>query len=100
MIEVFLYLIIIFQFIFFFVVLKLWTIIIHYSEDDNEEVRNHVWRLVNKDTNCEKSFELLFDKFAEHFDQFPSAILITLICWTYLDVELPQDRLEVQIYYL
>jgi len=70
---------------------------VHYSEDDSEEVRNHVWRLVNKDTNCSKSFELLFEKFAEHFNQFPSAVLIALICWSYLDVELPQNRTEVYI---
>jgi len=70
---------------------------IHYSEDNNEEVRNHVWSLVNKDTNCTKSFELLFDKFTEHFEQFPSAVLIALIYWSYLDVELYQDRPEVNI---
>jgi len=70
---------------------------IHYSEDNNEEVRNHVWRLVNKDTNCTKSFELLFDKFTEHFKQFPSAVLIALIYWSYLDVELLQDRPEVHM---
>lgn len=75
--------------------MKIWTILIHYSEDDSEEVRSHVWRLANKDSNCAKSFELLFDKFAEHFDLFPSEVLIALICWSYLDVELPQDRLEV-----
>lgn len=77
------------------VVLKLWTIMVHYSDDNSEEVRNHVWRLVNKDANCTKSFELLFEKFAEYFNQFPSAILTAFICWSYLDVELPQDRLEV-----
>lgn len=80
-----------------FLVLKLWNIIIHYSEDNSEEVRKHVWRLVNKDTNCAKSFELLFDKFAEHFEHYPAAVLTALIYWSYLDVELPQDRLEVYI---
>ncbi|KAE9528149.1 hypothetical protein AGLY_012571 [Aphis glycines] len=80
------------------VFLKLWNIMIHYSEDNNEEVRNHVWRLVNKDTNCTKSFELLFDKFTEHFKQFPSAVLIALIYWSYLDVELLQDRPEGQVF--
>lgn len=79
------------------IVLKLWNIIIHYSEDNSEEVRNHVWRLVNKDTNCAKSFELLFDKFSEHFEQFPVAVLIALIYWSYIDIELPQDRPEVHI---
>lgn len=73
----------------------MWTLIIHYAEDNSEEVRNHVWCLVNNDTNCAKSFELLFDKFAKHFDQFPSVVLIALACWSYLDVELPQDRSEV-----
>uniref|UniRef100_A0A2H8TRY6 tRNA (32-2'-O)-methyltransferase regulator THADA n=2 Tax=Melanaphis sacchari TaxID=742174 RepID=A0A2H8TRY6_9HEMI len=77
---------------------KLWNIIIHYSEDNNEEVRNHVWRLMNKDTNCTKSFELLFDKFTEHFEQFPSAVLVALIYWSYLDVELSQDRPEGQVF--
>lgn len=77
------------------IVLKLWNIIIRYSEDNSEEVRNHVWGLVNKDTNCAKSFELLFDKFAGHFEQFPVAVLISLIYWSYIDVELPQDRPEV-----
>jgi len=70
---------------------------IHYAEDDSEDVRNHLWRLINKDTNCSKSFELLFDRFGEHFNVFPSAVLAALICWSYLDVELPQDRLEVFI---
>lgn len=78
-------------------VLKLWTIMVHYSEDDSEEVRSRVWRVINNDTNCAKSFELLFDKFAEHFDRFPSVVLIALICWSYLDVKLPQDRLEVHV---
>ncbi|VVC29565.1 Armadillo-type fold,Domain of unknown function DUF2428, death-receptor-like,Armadillo-like helical [Cinara cedri] len=78
--------------------LKLWTIMIHYSEDNSEKVRNHVWRLVNQDANCIKSSELLFDKFAEHFNQFPSAVFTALICWSYLDVELPQDRLEGQVF--
>lgn len=52
---------------------------------------------MNKDTNCAKSFELLFDKFAEHFEQYPAAVLIALIYWSYLDVELHQDRPEVYI---
>lgn len=69
----------------------------HYSEDNSENVRNHVWRLVNKDSNCAKSFELLFDKFAEHFEQFPSAVLVALVYWSCLDVELPQDRPEVHM---
>lgn len=81
----------------FFVVLKLWTIIIRYSEDDSEDVRNHVWCLVNTDANCSKSFELLFDKFAEYFDQYPSAVLTALIFWSYLDIEPPQDQLQVLI---
>jgi len=68
---------------------------VRYSEDDSEDVRKHVWRLVNTDTNCAKSFELLFDKFAGHFDRFPSAVLVALIYWSYLDVELPRDRPEV-----
>lgn len=70
---------------------------IHYSEDNSEIVRNHVWRLVNQDANCTKSFELLFDKFAEHFNQSSCAVFTALICWSYLDVELPQDRLEVTL---
>lgn len=69
----------------------------HYSEDDNEEVRNHVWCLVNKDTNSSKSFELLFNKFEEYFNQYPSAILLALICWSYLDIKLPQNLPKVLI---
>lgn len=68
---------------------------LHYSEDNSEEVRNCVWRLLNKDANCGKSFELFFDEFAKHYDKYPSAILVALLCWSYLDVELPQDRSEV-----
>lgn len=73
---------------------------VHYAEDDSEEVRNCVWHLVDKNTNCAKSFELIFDKFIEHFDQYPSAILVALICWSYLDVDFPQDRIEVYVLFL
>lgn len=83
--------------LFCYLVFKIWNIIIHYSEDNSEVVRNHVWLLVNKDTNHTKSFELLFDKFAEHFNQIPSTVLMALIYWSYLDIELPQYRLEVCI---
>lgn len=75
----------------------MWTLILNYSEDNSEEVRNHVWCLMNEDTNCAKSYELLFDKFAEHFDQFPSAVLVALICWSYLDLQVPQIRPKVCI---
>lgn len=76
-------------------VLKLWTVMLHFSEDNSEEVRNSVWRLMNNNANCAKSFELFFDKFVEHYDTYPAAILVVLLCWSYLDIELPQDRLEV-----
>lgn len=52
---------------------------------------------MKKDTNCTKSFELLFDEFGKHFNEHPSAVLVALICWSYLDVQLPQNHLEVQI---
>lgn len=79
----------------FFIVLKLWTLMLRCSEDNSEEVRNHVWRLVNKDANCEKSFELFFFEFAKHYNKCPSAVIVALLYWSYLDVELPQDRSEV-----
>lgn len=55
---------------------------------------------MKKETNCAKSFELLFEEFGKHFDKYPSAVLIGLICWSYLDVQLPQDRLEVHVFIL
>lgn len=79
----------------FLIVLKLWTVMLHFAEDNSGALRNCVWRLVKKDANCGKSFELFFDKFADQYDKFPSAILVALLCWSYLDVELPQDRSEV-----
>lgn len=70
-------------------------ILINYSEDNSEEVRSHVWCLVNKNTNCTKSFELLFDKFAEHNNLFPCAVFTALTCWSYFGIETPKERLDV-----
>lgn len=70
-------------------------ILINYSEDNSEEVRKHVWCLLKSNANCIKSYELLFVKFIEFYNQYPSAVIVAFICLSYFGVETPQVRQEV-----
>ncbi|XP_050527383.1 thyroid adenoma-associated protein homolog isoform X2 [Daktulosphaira vitifoliae] len=80
------------------ILLKLWTMLIRYSEDDSEEVRDCVWRLVDKTVIGSKAFELLFEKFSCLFNKHATSVLVSLICWAYIDIELPQDRYTEQAF--